>query len=64
MITKDQFTDWQTHPVTQAVLAEVSRKEKEAVELLVGGESGHDERLRGVIFAYRDIHNIEFEEVE
>ena len=67
MLTKEDFLEWKKNPITQAVFDSIQLKINEgAIELsYMAGENQLQDRFKaGMIQAYRDVIDIQIEEVE
>lgn len=63
-MNKQDFRDWQRHPVTQIVFSELRAKESDITEkLVISTENAYsDDWYRGYIAALRDFYLIDIEE--
>ncbi len=63
MITRSEFTEWKSHPVTKQVFQQLMANENEIKERLVltaGEMPSMDRFLSGYIAALRDFYLIDF----
>ena len=66
MVSKEEFIDWKKSSITEAVFQGVAERIKEGmIELshTAGEDSGMDRFKCGMLAAYRNILNIEFEDM-
>jgi hypothetical protein len=67
VITKDDFTDWRSNPVTKAFYSACIDRVEDAKDVLgstAGVDPDQDNFYRGFIHAYREMFDFRVEEIE
>ena len=67
MITKSEWIDWKTNPVTRAFFEATEIRVDDATEILInsaGIDSDQDNFYRGFITAYREMQNFQIDDLE
>lgn len=67
IVTKNEWVDWRTNPVTLAFYSAIKERISEATELLVskaGIDQAEDNFFRGFIAAYQEVLGFTIEDME
>ena len=65
LVTKEEFVDWKTHPVTKEVFGTMRDRINELLEYLIeAAGSPKASEYSGAIKAYREILEINYEETQ
>lgn len=66
-MTKDDFLEWKSHPVTKQVMKLVELKiaqGKEELSMVAGQDPGTDRQRVGKLEGLRDVHELSFYDLE
>lgn len=67
MITREEFSDWRTNPVTRAFMAAAEERIQDAKDILAGSaglDPNNDNYFRGFVGAYAEMQGFRVEDTE
>ena len=65
-VNREQFLEWESHPVTAAVKQVVKERIEQATSLVVNGPSNSqefDQFMKGMIRAFNEVLDVQLEEI-